>query len=42
VVMADAEEEDEIEDPSNMEGVQREGFFDSQHAPEAGEPVIPW
>jgi hypothetical protein len=36
--MLDAEEEDEVEDYSDMEGVQREGLFDSQHAPPAGEP----
>jgi hypothetical protein len=36
--MVDVEEESEIENSSNMEGVQREGLFDSQHAPEAGAP----
>jgi hypothetical protein len=36
--MPDAEEEDEVEDYSDMEGVQREGLFDSRHAPPAGEP----
>jgi hypothetical protein len=38
VVMRDEEEEDPIEEVSDMEGVQREGLFDSQYAPEAGEP----
>jgi hypothetical protein len=30
--------EDEIEEFSDMEGVQREGLYDSQHAPPPGEP----
>jgi hypothetical protein len=34
--MADVEEE--IEEFSDMEGVQREGLYDSQHAPPPGEP----
>jgi hypothetical protein len=38
VVMADVDGEDEIEDFSDMEGVQREGLFDSRHAPPPGEP----
>jgi hypothetical protein len=38
VAVADEGEEREIEDYSDMEGVQREGLIDSQHAPEAGEP----
>jgi hypothetical protein len=38
VAMPNAEEEDEVEDYSDMEGVQREGLFDSQHAPLAGKP----
>jgi hypothetical protein len=37
VTMVDVEE-DEVEGFSDMEGVQREGLFDSQHAPAAGEP----
>jgi hypothetical protein len=34
----EAEEEDEIEEFSDMEGIQREGLYDSQHVPAAGEP----
>jgi hypothetical protein len=37
VVMVDVEEDD-IEEFSDMEGVRREGLFDSQHAPPPGEP----
>jgi hypothetical protein len=36
--MADVDGEDEIEDYLDMEGVQREGLFDSRHALPAGEP----
>jgi hypothetical protein len=39
VTMADAEEPDEVEGFSDMEGVQREGLLDSWNAPAAGEPV---
>jgi hypothetical protein len=37
VAMVDVEE-DEIEEFSDMEGVQREGLYDSTHAPPPGEP----
>jgi hypothetical protein len=36
--MTMADVEDEIEEVSDMEGVQREGLFDSQHAPPPEEP----
>jgi hypothetical protein len=38
VVMADGDGEDEIEDFSDMEGIQWEGLFDSRHAPPPREP----
>ena len=35
------EDEDEMEEWSNMEGVERESLFGSKHAPVLGEPVPP-
>jgi len=35
------EDEDEVEEWSDMEGVEREGLFGSKHAPALGEPVPP-
>ena len=39
-VLAFAPQEDPIEDGSEMEGIEREGMFASQHAPELGVPTV--